>query len=132
MEVSFSDLQTDRFMTPTVALCEPGNMPKRDEGLDYDTDGVSLLAATFNTRSSKRELAGVNSDCWGYARSLPHHPPVRPPSPATPAPVPCNTVVSPPQQQISFFLCTRLQQTVHADTLKSLIYGQNSTDPLQS
>lgn len=43
MEVSFRDSQTDRFMTLTVALCEPGNMPKRDEGLDYDTGGVFLF-----------------------------------------------------------------------------------------
>lgn len=39
--------------------------------------GAFLQADTFNTRRSKRAPAGVNSDCWGYARSLAHQPPIR-------------------------------------------------------
>lgn len=88
-------------MTPTVALCKPGAC-QREMRAWITTPVVSFsFGGSINSRRSKRSSAGVNSNCWGYARSLPHHPPMRPPSPATPAPVPCNTVISPPQQQIS-------------------------------
>lgn len=119
---------TGRFTTPTAVLFEPGNRLSRDEGLDYDT---SSEADTFNTRRSKRAPAGVNSDCWGYARSLARKPPLRgllrPLQHLSPA------IWSSPtrQQQISSPLFTRSRQTVYMDAQECLIYSQNSTEPLK-
>lgn len=67
-------------MTPTVALCEPGNMPKRDEGLDYDTGGVFLFWQLHLTRDA---LTGNRQVSTRTAGVMPGHCPtaltVRPP-----------------------------------------------------
>lgn len=121
----------DRFMTQTAVLFEPGNRLSRDEGLDYDTSGVLFFRRIHLTPGALKGHRQVSTLTAGVT---PGHWPTtsfKRPAAATPAPVSSYIVVPTRQQQISSLLFTRSVQTAHAGAHKSLIYSQNSTEPLE-